>query len=149
MKCRMCNKNENIYGGLCQACYHYFKAGGTISSVPPLGTIKKDYRGYVICHICGRAYKRLGSHVRESHAMTIDEYKKVFGLCRNCKTTENTYSQTMRESAYQNNMPERLIKAGVNTRIKPGETVMRKGKDVRLQEILDRKMRQKSETKKK
>ena len=35
--------------------------------------IKDDATGKVICHICGRAYTRLGSHVKESHDMTIEE----------------------------------------------------------------------------
>ena len=36
------------------------------------------------------------------------------------------------------NMPERLIKAGEETRIRKGDTSMRKGKAVRLQEVINK-----------
>lgn len=97
------------------------KPGGEINAIPPPGVIMKDKRGYVICHICGRSYSRLGSHVRESHSMTIHEYKERFGLCECSKTTEENYSKMMSTYAYDRNMPERLKAAGMNTRIKSGE----------------------------
>ena len=39
------------------------------------------------------------------------------------------------------NMPEQLERTGVNTRIQLGETHMRSGKEIRLQEIIDKKAR--------
>ena len=101
--------------------------------------------GKVICHICGRSYNRLGSHIRESHSMTIEEYKAEFGLCSRTKTTEKSYSQTMRENAYKYDMDKRLLEAGKSTRIKKGETDKRKNKKVRLQEVLEKRNRGKKE----
>lgn len=141
--CKNCSKlaTGKVYPkGLCQACYNYFRKGGTVHELPKDGTIEYDERGYVICHICGMAYIRLGSHIKESHAMTIAEYKKMFGLCNCCKTTEEKYSQTMRESAYKNNMPERLQKMGMKTRFKIGDR-LRLGKPTRLQENIDKRTR--------
>ena len=94
-----------------------------------------------MCHICGKAYKRLGSHVKESHNMSIEEYKRKFELCNNAKTTEDCYSQHMHNLAYKHHMPERLKTLGKETRIKPGEKDKRLGKKSRLQECLDRSMR--------
>ncbi len=145
MTCSFCGDviRGRPYGSRCQACYRYLKTGGEMNDLPPDGVIVKDYRGYVVCHICGRAYKRLGSHVKESHSMTIDNYKEKFGLCRRCKTTSEAYSAEMKTHALLNHMPERLMTSGLNTRIKPGQTDMRKGKPIRLQERINKSLRSK------
>lgn len=146
MVCQKCGKiTERIYNGLCQGCYKYFRDGGKVYPLPEAGKVEYDESGKVICHICGRSYNRLGSHVRESHSMTIEEYKAEFGLCSRTKTTEKSYSQTMRENAYKYDMDKRLLEAGKSTRIKKGETDKRKNKKVRLQEILEKRNRGKKE----
>lgn len=145
MTCSKCGKEDRSYAGLCQACYNYYRKGGTDNPLPKPGTIEYDYRGYVICHICGRAYKRLGSHIKESHGMSIAEYKEKFELCNNAKTTEANYSQHMHNLAYKYDMPKRLQITGKATRIKKGERDKRLGKRVRLQECLDKSRRYKKE----
>ena len=142
MKCRECGKHtEKSYSGLCQGCYLYFKNGGTINPIPDKGVIEYDINGKVVCHICGRAYTRLGSHVKESHDMTIEEYKEEFGLCKRAKTTESSYSKTMSHHAYANNMDQQLLVVGRATRIKKGQNDKRKGKQVCMQEILNKRAR--------
>ena len=143
MVCSQCGKTitGRKYGGLCQGCYKYFKSGGKIHSIPEAGTIAYDDQGKVICHICGKSFVRLGSHVKENHNMTIAEYKERFGLCNSTRTTEKSYSATMRRHAKINGMDQKLLEAGKMTRIKKGETRLRKGKEVRLQEIIDRRKR--------
>ena len=146
--CSECGKPiaDKVYpNNTCQACYNYFHKGGTVSPLPAKGTIAHDHRGFVVCHICGRAYKRLGSHVKESHGMTTAEYKEAFGLCNNARTTESTYSSRMRALAYRYEMPQRLQETGKGTRIKVGEKHLRYGKKSRLQECLDRRKRHKGE----
>lgn len=143
MRCSKCGKQDRSYSGLCQSCYRYYRDGGTDNPLPKLGRVEYDYRGYVICHICGRAYKRLGSHIKESHGMTIAEYKEKFELCNNARTTERNYSEHMHNLAYQYDMPNRLQKTGYNTRIKKGEKDKRLGKKVRLQECIDKSERYK------
>ena len=145
MYCSKCGKEDRSYAGLCQACYNYYRKGGTDNPLPALGKIEHDHRGYVICHICGRAYKRLGSHIKESHGMSIAEYKAKFELCNNAKTTEANYSAHMHDLAYKYDMPKRLQITGKATRIKKGERDKRLGKKVRLQECLDRSERYKKE----
>lgn len=142
MICQECGKySKKSYGGVCQACYIYFKNGGKVHALPEQGRLEYAENGKVICHICGRAFTRLGSHIRESHAMTIKDYKAKFELCNSTKTTEKGYSQVMRQNAYEHGMPEQLTKFGKSTRIKKGETDKRKNKKVRLQEILNRQSR--------
>lgn len=146
--CKSCGKDtshDNRFCGYCQGCYRYFRTGGTVNPLPPKGVIAKDSRGYVVCHICGKAYRRLGSHVKESHGLTIAEYKEQFGICNNTKTTEITYSNHMHELAYKYNMPERLQATGKATQIKVGEKDRRLGKPVRLQECIDKRNRYRKE----
>ena len=143
-KCTSCGKlfSGKIYpDGQCQGCYNYFHKGGKIYPLPDKGRVEKSEDGKIICHICGRAYSRLGSHIRESHDMTIKEYKEMFDLCNNCKTTEISYHEMMSDYANKYQMGERLKKTGFNTRVKPGETKLRKGKPVRLQERIDKSKR--------
>ena len=140
--CSECGKLiDRSYSGMCQGCYNYFRKGGTINKLPEHGRIAYDVNGKVVCHICGRAYTRLGSHVKESHDMTIEEYKEEFGLCASAKTTERTYSDMMHYNAIINEMDKQLIRTGRNTRVKKGENHLRKNKRVRLQEILDKRDR--------
>ena len=142
MLCKECGKQigyKVFSGGTCQSCYNYFRKGGIVYPIPEHGRIEHDVSGKVICHMCGRAFIRLGSHIKESHNMSIKEYKEKFGLCANARTTESNYSKTMKKLAYDNHMAEQLQEVGKNTRLKKGNSV-RKGK-VRLQEILDKRDR--------
>lgn len=135
MICKLCGKEiSKTYKGICHSCYIYFKNGGKVYNLPQNGIVAFDDDGKCICHICGRSFVKLGNHIKESHNMTIDEYKEKFGLCRNARTTQQIYHETMRIHAFANNMDKKLISWGENTRIKKGETGKRKGKEIRLQE---------------
>lgn len=149
MNCPQCGKSipNRHYGGLCQGCYKYFKNGGKIHDIPAAGTIAYDEQGKVICHICGKSFVRLGSHIKENHEMTIDEYKERFGLCKRTKTTEKSYSDTMSRYAKNNGMDQQILQAGKTTRIQKGQVDKRKGKKVRLQEILDKRKRKRKRNK--
>ena len=149
MNCPQCGKSipNRHYGGLCQGCDKYFKNGGKIHDIPAAGTIAYDEQGKVICHICGKSFVRLGSHIKENHEMTIDEYKERFGLCKRTKTTEKSYSDTMSRYAKNNGMDQQILQAGKTTRIQKGQVDKRKGKKVRLQEILDKRKRKRKRNK--
>ncbi|MFI7134055.1 MucR family transcriptional regulator [Nonomuraea sp. NPDC050153] len=46
----------------------------------PMGTLVRDTdNDLVLCHVCGRWYRALGSHVRV-HGLTADAYRQAFGL---------------------------------------------------------------------
>lgn len=92
--------------------------------LPKRGEVIKDDYGGIICHICGKAYNKLGCHVRQAHKMTAEEYKKEFGLC----TTRGLISDKSKEKARQRNLEnfdkvvaDNLIKKGVDTRYKKGD----------------------------
>ena len=145
MRCSDCGKEitgKAYPNGLCQACYNYYRTGGKVYDLPPKGVVKKDSRGYVICHICGKSYKKLGGHAVQQHGLTIDQYKEEFGLCRNARTTEDSYSNVMSALAYKYEMPAMLKEKGIHTRIMPHSNLHNKSK-VRLQEILEKRNRKK------
>jgi hypothetical protein len=73
--------------------------------------------------------------------MTIDEYKELYGLCANARTTEAQYSRKMHDNAYRYDMPNRLQVTGKGTQIKKGDKSKRLGKPTRLQESLDKRER--------
>ncbi|MFB7909820.1 MucR family transcriptional regulator [Kitasatospora sp. NPDC056076] len=43
--------------------------------------IRDEEADLVLCHLCGRGYRSLGSHLR-AHGLTADEYRARFGLMR-------------------------------------------------------------------
>ncbi|MFW5962663.1 MAG: MucR family transcriptional regulator [bacterium] len=85
--CEDCGREtKRIYGmksfkkRLCQTCYNYYQNGGEIHQLPAYAEVKYDDRGYPICHICGKAYKKILTHVWQFHDLSEKEYKKKFGL---------------------------------------------------------------------
>ena len=47
----------------------------------------------------------------------------------------------MHDLAYKNNMPEQLERTGIKTRVQLGEARLRLGKEIRLQETINKKAR--------
>jgi predicted transcriptional regulator len=49
--------------------------------LPPIGRLIADDDGAgVQCHLCGRFWAKLGTHVRYRHGMSPDEYREELGL---------------------------------------------------------------------
>jgi hypothetical protein len=46
----------------------------------PVGVVLKADDGKVLCAYCGKTYDFLGGHVRQTHGMTVSEYKAEVGL---------------------------------------------------------------------
>ena len=140
MICSKCGKvTSRLINSQCQGCYLYFKRGGIVHDVlPKRGEIMRDANGLVVCHICGRSFARLGSHAKESHGMTIEEYKAEFGLNTRAKTTSDEYSSMMRRLAFEYDMDKNLVLWGKKTRIKRGTHGRRLGKPSREQDKLRR-----------
>lgn len=132
-KCTVCGTKltHDRYGDLCQSCYMYFKAGGVIYPLPPKGEIHRNDRGEVICHICGKAYSKLGSHVANSHHISASDYKKRFGLAKNaglCTPELKLHLRAVVMGNYEKIVVDNLIKKGEATRIKKGEVARNKNK---------------------
>lgn len=62
MICSICNKdvNKRFVKGICITCYDRLKADNKkkVYELPKKGEVKYSPDGLVICHICGRAYKK-------------------------------------------------------------------------------------------
>lgn len=87
MQCAECGTTEGRiinsakYGThLCGKCYQRQDLGGKIHPIPPFATVTYDENGYPICHECGRAYKKVLTHVWQIHGLSEKEYKEKHGL---------------------------------------------------------------------
>ena len=66
MRCKCCGKEitRNRYSGYCQACYRYFVIEGKrLYDTPEIGKVVYAENGDAICHICGKAFRKLGGHI--------------------------------------------------------------------------------------
>lgn len=90
-----------LYGGLCQSCYNYYRLGGKVHELPPVGEVVK-FRGKPVCHICGKAYSKLMAHVQQIHGMNEIDYKLEYGLSSTKGITSKAYAKKMRKNARMN-----------------------------------------------
>src|SRR5574344_577843 len=125
MRCTVCGESisKSVLKSrhICQACYQYERKGGVINAPSPKGVITFDENNNPICHICGQAHTKLGSHIYWHHHMTVEEYKVRFKLNSVDRLTNPEYSEKMRDHVYHN--PEviehNLKVAGEATRYQP------------------------------
>lgn len=136
-KCKLCGKsrcrlsarqcfNDEIY---CDSCYNSLKKY-PYEYVPPMGELHYGSSGKVLCHICGRGFDVLTSHIQTVHKITASEYKKKFGLNRGARLT----SKRIQES-YKDNPVVNI--ANIRVPFKKGHKVC-EGKERRLQAIKER-----------
>ncbi|MFE7277256.1 MucR family transcriptional regulator [Streptomyces sp. NPDC057623] len=68
------------------------REGGRAGRHPDFGLLIRDEEAdTVICHVCGRAFRSLGAHVRV-HGMTAAEYRQEFGLLRSRALSARSFS---------------------------------------------------------
>lgn len=68
------------------------REGGRTDRHPDFGVLIRDEEAdTVICHVCGRAFRSLGAHVR-AHGMTAAEYRQEFGLLRTRALSARSFS---------------------------------------------------------
>lgn len=109
---------------LCRKCYRYEK-NHPINPLPKNGEISYDEEGKLICHICGRAFKRVTYHAYNEHKLTAYEYKKRFGLNNNEGLLIASTKEKLREyvkSNYDTVIKENLLEKGSKTRFKKGHS---------------------------
>lgn len=140
VNCKFCNMpTRQTNTQLCQKCYTYFVLEEEkVYPIPPKGEVHHTEKGKIICHICGKAFYKLGNHIYYSHHITAKEYKEEFELRYNIKLTSQEYQKVMRQHAFNNDMDKNLKKWGKNTRFKRGKGQSRR---VSSQEILERRAR--------
>lgn len=124
--CRICGESTSrrLAKGLCTTCYQYFyRHGFKTYKKPPLGEVwyvsSGIQKGQVICNICGRAYNKLGSHIRHTHNISKNEYCDMFGIDRNNRLTSEDYNIKMHNYTmeyYDLVVKDNLLNGGKNTR---------------------------------
>lgn len=126
--------SEQFDKSLCRKCYNYEKKH-PVHPLPEKGEIAYDNEGKLICHICGRAFKKLASHAYNGHKITASEYKKMFGLNNKEGLLIESTKEKLREYSkvnYEIVVKENLLSKGEKTRFKKGCSGRTKDK-VRLQ----------------
>lgn len=125
----------------CQQCYCYSKTHPEgVYPLPPKGEIHYASNGDVICHICGQAHRKLGSHIMNKHKMTQIEYREMFNLYHNTRLSNKKYISNMKElnNVYKDTVVyKNLLEKGVNTRVSaerntPGRKRQKEIKEVEL-----------------
>ena len=122
-RCKICNDIIPSYhnSNICQSCNTYYKNHPEGEyPLPPKGEVHYAKNGDVICHICGRAYRKLGSHIRNKHKLAQNDYRDMFGLYHNTKLSNNEYISIMQTHNDKNKdtvVNQNLIKSGFNTRM--------------------------------
>ena len=121
-KCQLCNQTIlDTTGHYCQKCYNYLcNHPEGVYPLPQSGTVALAINGDPICHICGKAYRKLGNHIYQCHHITQQEYRVKFKLHHNTRLSNVNYQQTMQsynKRDYKVVVQENLIKCGQQTRV--------------------------------
>ena len=62
----------------------------------PHGVLTRDADGRLLCHVCGRSYVQLGTHVWHTHEMCAETYRETFGLRAQERLASEDYRRTLR-----------------------------------------------------
>ncbi len=120
-ECQFCGGVNKTTGKYCNTCYGYLrKHPEGRYPLPPKGMVHYAPNGDTICHICGEAQRKLGSHIAHRHHISQNEYRDMFELYHNTRLSNYEYINNMSQinNKYKDKVvKENLIKCGVNTRI--------------------------------
>lgn len=125
-KCKSCGEKSNrIIIGLCDKCYQRKRRSPKINPLPKKGEIAYTEDGKPICHICGKGYDKLMSHVYQTHEITARDYKIEFGLDLNQGIMSEESKEKARkavEENYDSIVVDNLLTKGVGTRFEKGHS---------------------------
>ena len=120
-ECQFCGGVNKTTGKYCNTCYGYLrKHPEGRYPLPPKGMVHYAPNGDTICHICGEAQRKLGSHIAHRHHMSQNEYRDMFELYHNTRLSNYEYINNMSQINNKHKdkvVKENLIKCGINTRI--------------------------------
>ena len=120
-QCQFCGGVNKTTGRYCNTCYSYLRRHPEGRyPLPPKGVVHYAPNGDAICHICGEAQRKLGSHIAHRHHMSQNEYRDMFELYHNTRLSNYEYINNMSQinNKYKDKVvKENLIKCGINTRI--------------------------------
>lgn len=86
---------------------------------PNYGKVVKTADGRLVCHICGKPFRKLGAHVVQKHGITAWEYKVMFGLDVIRGLISDEHRQHLSDCVTRNYdvvVKQNLIKCGAATR---------------------------------
>ena len=89
------------------------------TSHPNYGKVVKSADGRIICHICGKPFRKLGAHVVQKHGITSWVYKVMFGLDVIKGLVSDEHRQHLSDCAKRNydvSIKKNLIEGGTATR---------------------------------
>lgn len=90
---------------------------------PDYGKVIKSTDGRIVCHICGKAYRKLGGHVVQKHGITSYQYKIMFGLETSHGLISDEHKQHLADCVmrnYERCVVQNLVKKGSKTRFAKG-----------------------------
>lgn len=90
---------------------------------PHYGELIYNAQGLLVCHICGRAFKKLGAHIWNSHHILTRTYCEMYGLDLGKGLCSEEHRELLRENVmkhYDEVVGKNLIQGGVETRFCPG-----------------------------
>lgn len=141
IKCSKCGDDikSRVLKGMCEKCYQRVARDSKTKTyeLPKKGEVKYSPDGLVICHICGKAYKKLMNHTWQIHGLTEKEYKLEFGLNATqgliCEETKQKMQIAVKKH-YDKVVLNNLIEKGEKTRFFKGSEGRSKSK-IRAQEL--------------
>lgn len=118
--CELCGDTYNYNGKYCSNCRAYLREHPEGEyALPNKGEVVYAPNGDPICHICGRAYRKLGNHIAFRHKISQKEYRDMFKLYHSTRLSNDNYKDLMRSYVkrdYKVVVEDNLIKCGTNTR---------------------------------
>ena len=119
--CELCGRPFKSKGFYCCSCYQYLRVHPEgLYPEPELGEVLYAPNGDPVCHICRKAYRKLGNHIRFAHGLSQEEYRELFKLYHSTRLSNKDYVETMREYVdkyYDVVVEENLISGGKKTRV--------------------------------
>ncbi len=78
---------------------------------PAVSRKKAFGKDKIYCMICGKGFKTLSRHLKTSHNMTANEYRKQFDIPRSQSLAAKSYSESRRQMAVDRGLADNLAKA--------------------------------------
>ena len=136
--CEICGALKSR-GRYCGNCYAYLrKHPEGRYPLPEKGTVAYATNGDPICHLCGEAHRKLGSHIAFRHHMTQNEYRDMFRLYHNTRLSNCEYIKNMSQINNKHRdvvVKENLIKGGIKTRSSKDNVLAVRKSQHKIQEI--------------
>jgi len=86
-------------------------AAESAEETPAVSRKKAFGKDKIYCMICGKGFKTLSRHLKTSHDMTANEYRKQFDIPRSQSLAAKSYSESRRQMAVDRGLADNLAKA--------------------------------------